>query len=140
MISPIKKRKTKVNYFFGITKAYGKSFHDGIDLYSELDDPIVAPEEMLIQKVGVSPIGSNYIIAKGNITGTIFRFVHTKSAVGEGSLLAEGDLVGNSDLSGTQFTHLHFETHIGEFGNKVDPIKYFDDNGIDYIAVEKNRI
>jgi murein DD-endopeptidase MepM/ murein hydrolase activator NlpD len=103
-----------------------KEFHQGIDIATRTDTPIVAPADGTVTFVGrKGRLGKTMLIDHGN--GMLTRYGHlNKYLVKRGAPVKRGEkiaLVGNSGRSTAP--HLHYEVHLN--GLPVNPKKYILD-------------
>jgi murein DD-endopeptidase MepM/ murein hydrolase activator NlpD len=109
---------------FGDPRDGGVRTHEGLDMMSPLDTPIVSPTAAVVIRTGTGASEGNYVYT-ANPGGETFVYMHL-SRIGEnvlsGTVLARGDLigyVGNTGNASGGAPHLHFEIHTN--GDAVDP-------------------
>lgn len=109
---------------FGYRNIFGSSsFHSGIDLDANYDDPISAADGGLVTFSGYQgSYGNLIIINHGN--GFETYYAHCSSTlVAEGDMVSKGQLIANVGATGRATgSHLHFETHTN--GTAVNPEQY----------------
>ncbi len=103
-----------------------KEFHQGIDIATRRDTPIVAPADGTVTFVGrKGRLGKSMVIDHGN--GMLTRYGHVnKYLVKRGTHVKRGEkiaLVGNTGRSTAP--HLHYEVHLN--GLPVNPKKHILD-------------
>lgn len=133
-----------INYYFNaplgnenifITSRYGMrldpftgldSFHDGIDLVSEVDDYVIASADGFVIEAQDSLNGlGSYVKLEHSIEGEVYQtlyahLVEESILVSEGEYVEKGQrlgIIGNSGRS--TGTHLHFSIYKFELGNLV---------------------
>lgn len=104
----------------------GKEFHQGIDIATRRDTPVVAPADGTVKFAGrKGRLGKTLVVDHGN--GVVTRYGHlNKLLVERGTRVKRGDkvaLVGNTGRSTAP--HLHYEVHLN--GLPVNPKKYILD-------------
>jgi murein DD-endopeptidase MepM/ murein hydrolase activator NlpD len=115
---------TSSGFGYRISPFTGKrEFHQGIDIATRMDTPVVAPADGIIKFVGrKGRLGRTMVIDHGN--GMSTRYGHlNKYLAKRGTRVKRGDkiaLVGNSGRSTAP--HLHYEVHLN--GLPVNPKKH----------------
>ncbi len=140
----VNSESTLLRFYFGvplesenifITSRYGMrldpftgldSFHDGIDLVSEVDDYVIASAEGFVIEAhdSLNSLGS-YVKLEHSIEGEVYQtlyahLVEESILVSEGEYVEKGQrlgIIGNSGRS--TGTHLHFGIYKFELGNLV---------------------
>jgi peptidoglycan LD-endopeptidase LytH len=106
---------------WGAARAGGRS-HQGVDLMSPRGTPVVIPVSGLVQ-LKTGGIGGLTFRLDGD-DGNWYYGAHLDAYAGPSGRLSAGTVVGyvgdSGDAKGTG-THLHFEIHIGGYGNPVNP-------------------
>ncbi len=110
----------RVTYHFGFTKAYGRTFHNGIDLgaiNSGVEgDPIFAIDDgvVLLTKED-SPTAGKYITLGHE--ACFSRFCHLKTIFKKnGENVKAGDIIGLMGSTGNSTAaHLHLEIKVGDY-------------------------
>lgn len=105
---------------WNITSGYGDrihpitkvlKFHNGIDISTPIDTPLISPEAAIVEKVYANTLGGKQIVLAhpgGYKTG----YAHLNSIiVSAGDSLKQGDIFGYSGNTGASTgPHLHFTT------------------------------
>ncbi len=113
-----------------ISDTYGTRMgkHKGIDIAGEMDTPILAVEDGVVEKSYFSDTYGNVLFIKHpQKFVTVYAHLNKRSVI-EGQNIKQGQIIGKMGQTG-QATgiHLHFETHQGEwrFDKKyaIDPEK-----------------
>jgi len=118
---------TSSGFGYRISPFTGKrEFHQGIDIATRIDTPVVAPADGTVKFVGKNGrLGRTIVIDHGN--GMLTRYGHlNKYLVKRGTSVKRGDkiaLVGNTGRSTAP--HLHYEVHLN--GLPVNPNKHILD-------------
>ncbi|MEK6589198.1 MAG: RHS repeat-associated core domain-containing protein [Nitrospinota bacterium] len=85
-----------------------QSFHNGIDIGNPLGGAVVASDRGNVISITPSPNGANQIIIR-NDDGSISGYAHTNPSVQVGQHINEGNVIGNTDLSGRSTGgHVHY--------------------------------
>ena len=129
-ILPIPKGKFVVSSCF--EPRWG-TFHYGIDMAAPEGTPFYAAGDGTVVEAGPMSGFGNAIMVK-HADGTITVYGHEeKLLVHKGEKVKAGQLIGlvGSEGESTGY-HLHFEIRVGsENGDKVDPVDWLRDHGID---------
>ncbi len=100
-----------------------KGFHVGIDIVAPLGDPIFAPADGTVLRVGSKERLGNYVIIshEGNVTT---KYGHLDEIfVEEGEEVKKGNQIASVGMSGTSTgAHLHYEILVE--GRNVDPLSF----------------
>ena len=100
-----------------------KEFHQGIDICTRVETPIVAPADGMVSAVG-SNFGYGKILTIKHGYGLKTRYAHLhKMLVKKGEYVKRGQtiaLVGNTGR--TTGPHLHYEVHLN--GVPINPLRY----------------
>ena len=134
----------RVSSYYGKRETLnGRSWHDGIDLRAPVGTPVYTNKELTVTQATTLSGYGNVVYARDN-AGTEYRFAHLDSIpsnVKPGAVLAPGDQVAYSGISGTEKdgtqtstgAHLHYEVRRG--GKSVDPLTTIDPaTGKPYVA------
>ena len=140
--APINRRRQVITSDYGERYRNGKmEDHRGIDLrtYNRIRrafDWIIAPEDLLVTKVGVNGWG-DYMYAEIVNDSAVWKrlyFMHVDfvDAIVEGTIIEAGERIGKSQLKGWNTSHhLHFGAY-DTFGVR-DPKEYLEDRGIEWV-------
>lgn len=103
-------------------------FHAGVDFGVPVGTPLVAPADGVVSTAGVMGGFGNVIMISHYIDGQNITTVsaHLSSInVSAGQTVSRGQTIGATGNSGASTgPHLHFEVHLGGYGNPVDPLPY----------------
>jgi murein DD-endopeptidase MepM/ murein hydrolase activator NlpD len=108
--------------------------HEGQDVLTEEDTPIVAPLAGTVITTGNQPGAAGWYVAEHTSVGLDFFFAHCKAGsvlVKEGELLVAGaQLCAAGQTGDATAPHLHFEIWIGGWwapgGYPIDPLPYLE--------------
>jgi peptidoglycan LD-endopeptidase LytH len=119
-ICPVQGARSFVDSW-GAARPHGRS-HQGVDLMSPRGTPVVIPVSGVVQ-LKTGGIGGLTFRLDGD-DGNWYYGAHLDAYAGPSGRLPAGTVVGyvgdSGDAKGTG-THLHFEIHIGGYGNPVNP-------------------
>lgn len=124
----------KITSYFGWRVIFGSnSFHQGIDIWGQRGQPVVAADGGEVIEVGSNKSYGNYCLIRHN-EEIVTRYAHCDEiTVKEGDLVPQGGQVGTLGASGNATgVHVHFE--IIKDGVKVDPLPYMT-GSLPYVAV-----
>ncbi|MDR2861714.1 MAG: M23 family metallopeptidase [Syntrophobacterales bacterium] len=120
-------------------QAVGESIHEGVDLASTAQAPVMAANSGLVVFTGNLGIyGETVIIDHG--MEMISLYAHLSSIhVEKGHKVNKGDTIGNTGLTGLAGgDHLHFSIMIG--GQFVNPVEWWDHRWISDNVTQKTNI
>ncbi|MBF0132871.1 MAG: M23 family metallopeptidase [Magnetococcales bacterium] len=135
--------------FKGINSSYGnrthpkngvKKFHPGIDLFADMNTPVVAPADGIVEFAGLQSIQSyGTLITLRHEYGFRTCYAHLAEVrVKEGDFVRRGDIIGFSGSSGrSSGPHLHYEVRF--FRRTLDPAGFLHWNEDDLIAPSPER-
>jgi murein DD-endopeptidase MepM/ murein hydrolase activator NlpD len=104
---------------WGEPRSGGRS-HKGVDIMSPRGTPVVNPVSGTVSTRGDS-LGGLSMHVQGD-DGNYYYGTHLDSYSGATGHLPAGTVVGYvGDTGNAQGTHLHFEIHIGGYGNPINP-------------------
>jgi murein DD-endopeptidase MepM/ murein hydrolase activator NlpD len=119
-----------------VTSCFGPRWgrlHAGVDLAAPDGTPIVAAGAGVVVRAGAAEgYGNAVLIDHGN--GFLTHYGHLSAiTVTVGQHVTAGEQIGNEGSTGhSTGPHLHFEVHLGGLnGEKVDPIPWLHDRGVD---------
>lgn len=131
-----------VNYAFGMSKSYGDTFHNGIDLKALMRTNIFSVDDGKVAFIRLdSPTGGKYVIVEHD--GYCSGYYHCNDiVVNVGDNVYAGQIIAHSGNTGKSTgAHLHFEIRLGgydsnywnrlstgQFANAIDPEPYLTDN------------
>lgn len=102
-----------------------KGLHNGVDVSSPMDSPIVAPLNGIVSAKYFNNSGGNQIIIDSGYAK--FGFAHLNryaQGLNVGSIVSKGQVIGYVGNTGTSTgTHLHFTLRLNDVA--TDPSKYF---------------
>ncbi|RSK37050.1 murein hydrolase activator EnvC family protein [Bhargavaea beijingensis] len=108
--------------------SWASSNHQGVDIANATGTPIVAAGNGIVSRAGSHPTLGNYIMITHSVNGKTMTTVYGHlSAIGtsQGAQVSKGQQIGRMGSTGrSSGPHLHFEVHIGNFGNPVNPMLY----------------
>ncbi|MCX8160861.1 MAG: M23 family metallopeptidase [Candidatus Saccharicenans sp.] len=99
------------------------AFHAGLDIATNLNNPVVATADGVVVQVGFDKYKGNYVsISHGN--GFTTEYWHlNKYMVRSGQKLNRGQVIGYVGKTGKALgPHLHYEVHLN--GKPINPINY----------------
>lgn len=106
------------------------SFHSGIDIGGDRNDPIYATADGVVDEVGKDRYQGNYVIIKHENGIRTLYFHLQKSLVKSGQVVVKGEEIGLLGNTGRSTgPHLHYE--VEKDNVKVDPKPYMQDTGRD---------
>lgn len=94
--------------------------HDGMDIRNPKGGKVYATHAGVVNRTYYAAKGGNQIVIH-NDDGSVSGYAHTAANVGAGQKIAEGQLIGHSDSSGTAQPHLHYTYRRCQSCNKEDP-------------------
>lgn len=99
------------------------SFHAGLDIATNLNNPVVATADGVVVQVGFDKYKGNYVsISHGNGFSTEYWHLN-KYAVRSGQKISRGQIIGYVGKTGKALgPHLHYEVHLN--GKPINPIHY----------------
>src|SRR5699024_9437309 len=102
--------------------------HAGVDFQVATGTPLKAPADGVVSTASARGGFGNVIMISHCINGQSDTTVcaHLSSmSVSPGQTVSEGQLIGATGNTGTSTgPHLHFEVHVGGYGNPVNPVPY----------------
>jgi murein DD-endopeptidase MepM/ murein hydrolase activator NlpD len=102
-----------------------KGLHNGVDVSSPMDSPIVAPLNGIVTSKYNNTLGGNQMIIDSGYAK--FGFAHLNryaEGLNAGSIVSKGQVIGYVGNTGTSTgTHLHFTLRLNDVA--TDPSKYF---------------
>ena len=102
--------------------------HAGVDFAVGIGTPLRAPADGVVSTARFMGGFGNVIMISHYINGQSYTTVsaHLSSInVSPGQAVSEGQVIGATGNTGTSTgPHLHFEVHIGGYGNPVNPLPY----------------
>lgn len=130
---------------FTITSTYGPrwgAFHAAIDMAATLGTEIHAAADGVVVHSGEGLEGRSpvLVIIESEIDGqtvwTWYNHMYPGDVfVSEGDTVEAGDVIGLVGSNGNSTgPHLHFEVHVGEWDNHVDPRGWLDEVGAIYLG------
>lgn len=134
---PVKRKKQKITSPYG---GRGTGFHRGVDLRcvnftNWIQQPFVATEDSTVVRVKRDANDNGIIVLRPDYSDyDEIKYIHVNIDqwyVRKGDRVKEGDIIGYSEIRGqSKAHHLHYEVWKGK--KHIDPVKYFDQIGIDY--------
>lgn len=104
---------------WGDSRSGGRA-HKGVDIMSPRGTPVVNPVSGVVSTRG-DRLGGLSVHVQGD-DGNYYYGTHLDSYSGATGHLPAGTVVGYvGDTGNAQGTHLHFEIHIGGYGNPINP-------------------
>jgi murein DD-endopeptidase MepM/ murein hydrolase activator NlpD len=105
----------------------GKEFHEGVDIATQLGNPIKAPANGIVTYAGLeSGYGNTIIIDHGYGITTLYGHL-SKIDVKIGEMIKRGQVIGNiGDTGFSTGPHLHYQVMIN--GIPVNPMRYLVGN------------
>jgi murein DD-endopeptidase MepM/ murein hydrolase activator NlpD len=104
---------------WGDARSGGRA-HKGVDIMSPRGTPVVNPVSGVVTTRG-DRLGGLSMHVQGD-DGNYYYGTHLDSYSGATGHLPAGTVIGYvGDTGNAQGTHLHFETHIGGYGNAINP-------------------
>lgn len=123
----------------GVTSGFGmrnhpidkiQKFHAGIDYGTPVGTPLRAPADGVVSTSGTMGGFGNVIMISHHINGQDYTTVmaHLSSMnVSSGQSVSQGQVIGATGNTGhSTGPHLHFEVHVGGYGNPVNPVGYLN--------------
>ena len=102
-----------------------KGLHNGVDVSSAMDSPIVAPLNGIVTAKYFNDLGGNQMIIDSGYAK--FGFAHLNryaEGISVGSIVSKGQVIGYVGNTGSSTgTHLHFTLRLNDVA--TDPSKYF---------------
>jgi murein DD-endopeptidase MepM/ murein hydrolase activator NlpD len=99
------------------------AMHNGIDLATDLGNPVVAPADGIVIQLKNDRMSGNSILISHGLDITTAYFHLDKFMVREGQRVKRGDVIGLVGRTGKATgPHLHYEVHIN--GVPVNPFRY----------------
>jgi murein DD-endopeptidase MepM/ murein hydrolase activator NlpD len=98
-------------------------FHEGIDISTRLNAPVVAPADGMVKSVGWNR-GYGRMVVVDHGYGVITRYAHLQKAlVKKGQYVKRGETIALVGTTGRSTgPHLHYEVHLNKV--PVDPMRY----------------
>ncbi|MCR4410546.1 MAG: M23 family metallopeptidase [Candidatus Saccharicenans sp.] len=99
------------------------AFHAGLDIATNLNNPVVATADGVVVQVGFDKYKGNYVsISHGNGFSTEYWHLN-KYTVKSGQKISRGQVIGYVGKTGKALgPHLHYEVHLN--GKPINPIHY----------------
>ncbi|MDD8030581.1 MAG: M23 family metallopeptidase [Acidobacteriota bacterium] len=99
------------------------AFHSGLDIATNLNNPVVATANGVVVQVGFDKYKGNFVsISHGNGFSTHYWHLN-KYAVKSGQKIERGQVIGYVGKTGKALgPHLHYEVHLN--GKAINPIHY----------------
>jgi len=99
------------------------AFHAGLDIATNLNNPVVATADGVVVQVGSDKYKGNYVsISHGNGFSTEYWHLN-KYAVRSGQKINRGQVIGYVGKTGKALgPHLHYEVHLN--GKPINPVHY----------------
>ena len=120
-----------------ITSQYGMRFHpiqkiykmhNGVDFRASTGTPLYAPADGVVSVASWKGSFGKVIMISHYIDGQHYTTVmaHLDDMyVSPGDEVTQGEVIGaTGNTGGSTGPHLHFEVHLGNYGNPVDPMPY----------------
>ncbi|WP_213422286.1 murein hydrolase activator EnvC family protein [Bhargavaea massiliensis] len=108
--------------------SWASSNHRGVDIANATGTPIVAAGNGIVSKTGSHPTLGNYIMITHSVDGKTMTTVYghlSAISTSKGAQVSKGQFIGRMGSTGrSSGPHLHFEVHIGNYGNAVNPMRY----------------
>lgn len=102
--------------------------HAGVDFAVGTGTPLLAPADGVVSTASFRGGFGNVIMISHYINGQTYTTVsaHLSSMhVSPGQKVTQGQVIGATGNTGSSTgPHLHFEVHVGSYGNSVNPIPY----------------
>ena len=130
MILPVTSEKAWLSCSFGGRNSpfspANKEFHNGVDIAGPWKDPILAPADGRVIRVGKDRLLGNYVkIEHSSRIKTLYGHM-ASTAVESGARVKRGAVIGYMGNSGRSTgTHLHYSVSVD--GKYVDPLDYILD-------------
>ncbi|HAR35341.1 MAG TPA: hypothetical protein DCR87_00255 [Acidobacteria bacterium] len=99
------------------------AFHAGLDIATNLNNPVVATADGVVVQVGFDKYKGNFVsISHGSGFSTEYWHLN-KAAVKSGQKVSRGQVIGYVGRTGKALgPHLHYEVHLN--GKPINPINY----------------
>lgn len=108
--------------------SWASSNHQGVDIANATGTPIVAAGNGIVSSAGSHSTLGNYIMITHSVNGQTMTTVygHLSSInTSKGAQVSKGQMIGRMGSTGrSSGPHLHFEVHLGTYGNAVNPMRY----------------
>ncbi|SEJ61949.1 N-terminal domain of peptidoglycan hydrolase CwlO-containing protein [Bhargavaea ginsengi] len=108
--------------------SWASSNHQGVDIANATGTTIVAAGNGIVSSTGSHRTLGNYIMITHSVNGQTMTTVygHLSSInTSKGAQVSKGQMIGRMGSTGrSSGPHLHFEVHIGTYGNPVNPMRY----------------
>jgi murein DD-endopeptidase MepM/ murein hydrolase activator NlpD len=100
----------------------GPTGHPGIDMFVPIGTPVYAVKAGSVFYMANDGAGGNEAYVNA-IDGNTYYYAHLSAFVGSARSVAQGELIGNSGMTGNATApHVHFEIRIGgPNGGRIDP-------------------
>ncbi|QGS69168.1 peptidoglycan DD-metalloendopeptidase family protein [Oceanobacillus sp. 143] len=106
----------------------GQGSHNGIDFGVASGTTLVAPADGVVSTARYMNSFGNVIMISHHINGKTYTTVMahlSRISVSPGQTVSQGEAIGATGNTGDSTgPHLHFEVHIGGYGNPVNPLSY----------------
>ncbi|RDW15679.1 murein hydrolase activator EnvC family protein [Oceanobacillus chungangensis] len=106
----------------------GQGSHNGIDFGVASGTTLVAPADGVVSTARYMNSFGNVIMISHHIDGKTYTTVMahlSRISVSPGQTVSQGEAIGATGNTGDSTgPHLHFEVHIGGYGNPVNPLSY----------------
>lgn len=122
--------------FYSVTSTFGfrihpilnvLDMHTGIDLYYQLNTPIVATAPGIVDKVDYDPAGYGWYLKISHTKGfsTLYAHLNSQPIVKPGDNVRKGQIIGYMGKTGMATgVHLHYEVRLGN--NLLDPWQFIN--------------
>ncbi|MFC7365811.1 MULTISPECIES: murein hydrolase activator EnvC family protein [Bhargavaea] len=108
--------------------SWASSNHAGVDIANSTGTPVVSAGNGVVSYTGQFGTYGNVIMVTHHMDGKTFTtlYAHLSSInTSKGQKVGKGQLIGKMGSTGrSSGPHLHFELHIGSYGNPVNPASY----------------
>ncbi len=125
---PLRNMRITSKFGYRIDPVYGGgAFHGGLDFGAPAGTPIYAAESGTVIRSGpAGGYGNVIVIDHGNGLLTLYAHMYSHGIfVRAGDTVKRGDPIGAVGSAGKSTgPHLHFEVHVGTYGNRVNPLPY----------------
>ena len=112
-----------VTEVFGAARPSASHPHDGLDIRNPMYGNVYATHAGVVTSASPGAAGGNQIIIQ-NDDGSVSGYAHTAAKVSAKQKIAEGQIIGYSDGSGTGAPHLHYTYRRCQNCTKEDPRPY----------------
>lgn len=115
--------------FFGDSRDGGRRKHEGVDIFSARNTPVLSASEGIVRRVGTRDLGGKIVLVRDEKRGLNYYYAHLEEQyVESGQRVSPGDPLGGMGNTGNAIStppHLHFGIY-GDRWRALDPWDYLE--------------